>query len=159
MGHLAGGTVDPAVRGEGVGPVQGDQDSSVQDPVIRQASLGPKSVSDLLDQRGHLLRLDRIQDVPDLDVRRDILHAEKGLDIVPAGRQSRSPLESQKGGRLSEERGKSPACRVAHRVYRIVPGLAAIRKGSESGGHPCRQNARKHRVCSVFFYRRLKLLL
>ena len=133
---MAGGTEDPAVRGKGVGPVQGNEDRSVQNPIVRQASLGPQSVSDFLDQRSHLLRLDRIEDVPDLGIRWDIVYAEEGLDIVPAGRQSKIPLEGQKRGRLGEEYGECRAGGIMHRVLRVVPGLPAVRKSPESGGNP-----------------------
>ena len=135
VGHVTGGTVNRAVRREGVGPVQGEQKGSVQDPVVRQDSLGPQSVSDLPDQRGHLFGIDRIQDVPDLDVGRNMMHAEEGLDIVPANSLRQIPLEGQKRRRLGEEDGKGRAGGVEEGVLRIVPGLASIRKVSERGGN------------------------
>ncbi len=136
VGNMAGGTEDPAVRGKGVGPVQGNEDRSVQNPIVRQASLGPQSVSDSLDQRSHLLRPDRIEDVPDLDVRRDIMHAEEGLDIVPSGRPRQISLKGQKRRRLCEEDGKGRAGGIKQGVLRVVPGFPGIRKSPESGGNP-----------------------
>ncbi len=114
----------------------GHQSRGDRKVTMPEASLGPQSVSDPLVQRGTLLRLDRIQDVPDLDVPRNILHAKVGLDIVPAARQRKSPLEGQMGGTRGEEHGEGRAGRIGHRVLRIVPGLSGIRKVPESGGNP-----------------------
>ena len=133
MGDVTGGTVDRAVRGEGVGAIQG---GPVQDPVVRQASLGPQRVSDLLDQRGHRLRPDRIQHVPDLGVRRHVVHAEEGLHIVPPGGAVEILLEGQERGTLREEHREGRTGRIVHAELPVVPGLAGIRKSAESGGNP-----------------------
>ena len=71
--------MDRAVRGEGVGSIQGDQKGSVQNPVVLQTVLFAKRVPHHPDEGSGLLRRDRIEDVPDLDVRRHVMHAEEGL--------------------------------------------------------------------------------
>ena len=136
VGHMTEGAVNRTIRREGVGTVQGDKDGSIEDPVLRQASLGLQRVSHLPDQRGHLLGSDRIQDVPDLDIRRNMMHPEEGLDVIPANSPRQSPLEGQKRWGLGEEDGKGRAGGVEEGVLRMVPGLASIRKSSESGGNP-----------------------
>ncbi len=97
---------------------------------------GRQSVSDSLDQRSHLLRLDQIEGVPDLDVRWEIMHAEEGLDIVPSGRPLQISLKGQKRRRLCEEDGKGRAGGIKQGVLRVVPGFPGIRKSPESGGNP-----------------------
>lgn len=135
-GHMTGGAVNRTVRGEGVGPVQGDKEGSMEDPVLRQASLDLQRVSHLPDQRGHLLGSDRIQDVPDLDIRRNMMHPEEGLDVIPANSPRQRPLEGQKRRGWGEEDRERRAGGIKEGVLRMVPGLASIRKSSKSAENP-----------------------
>ena len=70
---------------------------------------------------------DRIENVPDLDVRRHVVDAEKGLDIVPSGRPRQIPLEGQKRRSLRKEDRKGRTGGVEERVLRVVAGVPAIR--------------------------------
>ena len=101
-----------------------------------KGSNGPQSVSDFLDQRRHLLRPDRTEDVPDLDVRWDIKRAEERLDIVPSGRPRQIFLKGQKRRRLCEEDGKGQAGGIKQGELGIVPEFPGIRKSPENGGNP-----------------------
>ena len=107
-----------------------------------KGSNGLQSVSDSLDQWSHLIRPDRIEDVPDQDVRWDILHAEEGLDIVPSGRPRQISLKGQKRRRLCEEDGKGRAGGIKQGVLAIASGVPGIRKSPESGGNPVDKSLR-----------------
>ena len=79
---MAGRTENLAGRGEGVGPVESHQKGAVQNPVLLQAFLFQQTISDHPDDRGDFVRIDRIENVPDLNIRGDVVSAKEGLDVV-----------------------------------------------------------------------------
>lgn len=125
-----------ALRGEGVCPVQCDQERVVQHPVVGQAALGVKRVSDLPDQRGDLRGRNRIEDIADLGIRRHVMNPEQRLHIASSGRPLEIPLEGQKRTTLGEEDGEGRAGGVEEGVFGIVPAFSSVRKSAEGGRNP-----------------------
>ncbi len=74
-------------------PSMARRQGSVQRPIAIETVLFVKTVPDHPDEGRELFRRDRIEDVPDLDIRRNIMRAEEGLDVIPAGGSLRISLE------------------------------------------------------------------
>ena len=81
--------------------------------------------------RGAISWEDRIEDVPDLDIRRNMMHPEEGLNVVPTGRPRQILLEGQKGGTLGEEDREGRTGGIEQGILAIVAGLPAVRKSPE----------------------------
>jgi hypothetical protein len=107
------------------------------------------------------LCLDRIEDAQDMGIRWYITYAEEGLDIVPAGRQHKIPLEAASciesfvlfpGFRPSGKARKVVEIRSTRRwaflgvAFGVVVG---IRRVSEEC--PCPKNAGNDAMCSVIY--------
>ncbi len=136
VGHVAGRAMNSTLRGVDVGAVHRQGNCSEKNPVALQSSLVLQFVSHGLDERRDLRRRDRIKNVPDLDIRGNVMDAEERVHVAAAGRSLQGPLEREKGGTLGEEHRKCRAGGIVHRILRIVPGLSGILKVPETGGNP-----------------------
>ena len=135
LGHLAGRAMNPTLRGVDICAVHRQGNRSEKNPVAVQASRVLQFVSHGFDERGDLLRRNRIKNVPDLDIRGNMMDAEERLHVIATSRSLQVPLEREKRGTLSEKHRKCRVGGIVHRELPIVTKLAGIRKGSKSGGN------------------------
>ena len=118
---MAGRTENLADRGEGVGIVESHKKGAVQNPVLLQAFLFQQTISDRTNDRGDFVRIDWIEDVPDLNIRGDVVGAKERLDVVASRKRRHLPLIRQKRRRLGIENRKGRASGIMHGVLQIVP--------------------------------------
>ena len=141
-GDMARRAMNPALRGKGVGSIESQKNGAIQHPIVGKAVLLPQDLAHACNERRHMVGRNRVEDVPDLNIRRNMVDAEQGVDVAPAGASLQGPLEGQKRRRLGKEDRKGGTGGIGHRILSVVSGLSFIGKGPKGHGDLVDQSLR-----------------
>ena len=132
-GDMTRRAMNPALRGKGVGSIESQKKGAIQHPIVGKTVLLPQDLSHAPDERRHMAGRNGVEDVPDLNIRRNMMDPEQGVDVASTGVSLQGPLKGQKGRRLGEEDRKGGTGGIGHGILSVVPGFSFI--GKRLKGH------------------------